>query len=136
MITPPIVFDQLPGAYRAGVCNIGPAEIARRRAFGRFGLAVSGLLALAMLGVGAPPLVRLLVALPVAGSVISLLQARLRFCAAFGIAGLHNFGRVGSQDRVLDRAARLADRLTALRIIVAGSCAGLAAGAILALIAR
>ena len=136
MITSPIVVDQLPGAYRAGACNIGPAEIARRRAFGRFGLAVSGLLALAMLGIGAPPLVRLLVALPVAGSAISLLQARLRFCAAFGIAGLHNFGKVGSQERVLDRAARLADRLTALRIIVAGTCVGLAAGAMLALVPR
>lgn len=136
MITPQIVFDQDPGAYRAGACNIGPAEIARRRAFGRFGLAVSGVLAGALLVIGAPPVVRLIVALPVAGSAISLLQARLRFCAAFGIAGLYNFGRVGSQERVLDRAALVADRLTALRIIVAGSGVGLAAGVILALIPR
>jgi hypothetical protein len=141
MSTSRIVFDQPPGAhradaYRAGACNIGPAEIARRRTFGRIGLVVSALVALALLVAGAPAIVRLLVGLPVAGSAIGLIQARLRFCAAFGFAGLRNFGPVGHEQRVADAAARRADRGMALRIIAAGSLVGLAAGVALALIPR
>ena len=136
MSTRPILLDHAPGAYRAGTCNIGPAEIARRRSFGRAGLAVSALLAVGLLGAGAPPIVRLLVGLPVAGSAIGLIQARLRFCAAFGLAGLRNFGRLGGAERVADGTARRADRRMALRILAAGSLVGLAAGVALALVPR
>ena len=136
MSTQPIRFDHAPGAYRAGTCNIGPAEIARRRSFGRAGLAVSALLALGLLGAGAPPIERLIVAVPVAGSAIGLIQARLRFCAAFGFAGLRNFGRLGGEERVADGAALRADRGVALRILAAGSLVGLAAGVALALVPR
>ncbi len=134
MSTTPILFDNPPSLYRPGACNIGPAEVARRRSFGQAGLAVSGLIALALLGAAAPPVARVLVALPVAGSAISLLQARRRFCAAFGFAGLRNFGPLGGEERIADAAARRADRLMALRIIAAGSLVGLAAGVALALI--
>jgi hypothetical protein len=136
MSTQPILFAHAPDVYRAGACNIGPAEIARRRTFGRIGLAVSAIVALALLGAGAPAIVRLLVALPVAGSAISLLQARLRFCAAFGFAGLRNLGPLGGEERVADAAARRTDRGMALRIIAAGSLVGLAAGVALALVPR
>ena len=136
MSTQPILFDHAPGAYQAGTCNIGPAEIARRRSFGRAGLAVSALLALALLWAGAPPMARLLVAVPVAGSAVGLIQARLRFCAAFGFAGLRNFGRLGGAERVADGTARRADRRMALQILAAGSLVGLAAGVALALVPR
>ena len=136
MSTATIVFERLPGTYRAGSCNIGPAEVARRRSFGQAGLAGSALLALALVSTGASPGARLLVALPVAGSAIGLIQARLGFCAAFGLAGLRNFGPVGSEERVADGAAGRADRLMGLRIVAAGTCVGLAAGAALALLPR
>jgi hypothetical protein len=136
MSTQPILFDHAPVDYRAGACNIGAAEIARRRTFGQIGLAGSAILALALLAAGAPPIARLLVAVPVAGSAIGLIQARLRFCAAFGLAGLRNFGRRGDEERVADGAARRADFGMALRILAAGSLVGLAAGVALALIPR
>jgi hypothetical protein len=135
MMTPQIAFDA-PAGYRPGACNIGSAEIARRRRFGLIGLTASALLALALLAAGAPPITRFPVALPVAGSAIGLIQARLRFCAAFGIAGLRNFGPLGGEERVTEAAARRADRLMALRIVAAGSLVGLAAGLVLALIPR
>ena len=135
-MTPQITFDEAAAGYRAGACNIGPAEIARRRTFGLVGLAGSALLAVALLAAGAPPIGRLLVALPVAASAIGLIQARLRFCAAFGIAGLRNFGPLGGEERVAEVAARRADRVMALRILAAGSLIGLAAGLVLALIPR
>jgi hypothetical protein len=76
------------------------------------------------------------VALPVAGSAIGLIQALLRFCAAFGIAGLRNFGPLGGEERFGEAAARRADRVMAPRILAAGSLGGLAAGLVLALIPR
>jgi hypothetical protein len=136
MMTPQIAFDDAPAGYRPGGCNIGSAEIARRRTFGLIGLAGSALLALALLAAGAAPIARLLVALPVAGSAIGLIQARLRFCAAFGIAGLRNFGPLGGEEHVAEAAARRADRAMALRVLAAGSLVGLAAGIVLALVPR
>jgi hypothetical protein len=135
-MAPQIAFDDAPVGYRPGACNIGSAEIVRRRTFGLIGLVGSALLALALLAAGAPPIARLLLALPVAGSAIGLIQARLRFCAAFGIAGLRNFGPLGGEERVAEAAARRADRVMALRILAAGSLVGLAAGLVLALIPR
>ncbi len=136
MSTTPILFDNPPSAYRAGACNIGPAEIARRLTFGLAGLAFSAILAIVLLAAGAPPVARLLVALPVAGSAVGLLQARLRFCSAFGFAGLRNFGPLGGEEHVAEAAARRADRAMALRIVAAGGLAGILAGVALAVIPR
>ena len=130
MSMPMIALDESPDGYRPGACNIGPAEIARRRRSGIVGLAIAAGLAAALLLVSAPPAVRWLVALPLAGGVIGLLQARLRFCAGFGIAGVRNFGPLGRVGRVEDPAARRADRARALAIAAAGAAAGLA-GALL-----
>ncbi|HSW41197.1 MAG TPA: hypothetical protein VLM76_01665, partial [Patescibacteria group bacterium] len=89
---PPPGADGPPGEYRPGACNIGRAEIARRRRAGVFGLGAAGVLAAALLLVDAPAAARWLVALPLAGGAVGLLQARFRFCAAFGLAGVRNFG--------------------------------------------
>lgn len=120
--------------YRPGACNIGPDEIAQRRRAGLVGALVTlGLLAL-LLAIGAPAPFRLLIALPAAGTAITYLQAILRFCVAFGIAGVFNFGRVGHVTAVEDRAAKRVDRARALRVILAGSAIGLAVGILAVLI--
>ena len=114
-----------PG-YAAGRCNIGPAEIARRRRFGHLGLAVSVALLLALLGTDAPRESRLLLFFPAAGSAIGYLQARLRFCAAFGLLGVFNFGALGRGERVADPVALLRDRLSAAAIVAASAVIGMA----------
>src|SRR3972149_9336499 len=83
-----------PG-YAAGRCNIGLAEIARRRRFGHLGLAVSVALLLLLWASDAAREARLLLFFPAAGSAVGYLQARLRFCAAFGLVGIFNFGALG-----------------------------------------
>ena len=89
-----------PTAYVPGQCNIGQAEIAGRRRAGRVGVvATIGLLAILVV-IGAPPLARLLVALPAAVAASGYLQARLRFCAAFGARGVYNFDEMGSTIQV------------------------------------
>ena len=102
--------------YRPGVCNIGPEEIARRRRAGHLGV-VATLVTLAVLVViDAPPLARLIVALPAAGAATSYLQAWMKFCVAFGSAGVFNFGRLGEIVKVEDPGARKRDRARSLQI--------------------
>jgi len=121
---PEIAFDTPPGEYRAGACNIGPAEIARRRRAGIVGLVAAGVLAVALVVLDAPTTARLLIGIPLAGGASGFLQARLRFCAGFGMAGIRNFGAVGSVERVEDAAARHSDRMKAYRISLAAAAIG------------
>ncbi|HEY4946227.1 MAG TPA: hypothetical protein VIH94_08780 [Candidatus Limnocylindrales bacterium] len=67
MSTRPIAHGRPSEVYRPGVCNIGPAEISRRRRSGILGIVAALALAAGLLLVGAPTAVRWLVALPLAG---------------------------------------------------------------------
>ena len=114
--------------YESGVCNIGPAEIAYRRRWGDLGLVVTVLLYAALVWAGAAHWTRLLIALPAAASAVGYLQAYLRFCAAFGAAGVFNFGARRDVTRVADDEARKRDRLKAFQIFGASALIGLALG--------
>ena len=116
------------GDYQPGVCNIGPAEIASRRRAGHVGLVATIALLVVLVAIGAPPITRLLIAVPAAISASGYLQAWLRFCAGFGSRGVFNFGRVGDTIRVEDADARRRDRARAMQIGVASLLIGLAAG--------
>ena len=129
-----IAFTTSADEYRSGSCNIGPAEIARRRRSGWVGLGAAAVLAAALVLLGLPVATRWLVALPLAVGAIGLLQARFRFCAAFGLAGVRNFGTPGTVDRVEDAAARRADRSMAVAISLAGGAIGFAGALILVLL--
>jgi len=102
------------GSYRAGACNIGPEEIARRRRGGLMGVAMAAILAVVLIAIGAPPWARLLVFPLLAGGLISLEQARRHFCVGFAMAGIRNFGPLGSPQAVDDGADRAADRRAGL----------------------
>jgi hypothetical protein len=116
--------------YVPGVCNIGPAEIRRRRRFGHLGLGVSVLLLAGLVAVGAPHLARLVVIVPAAGAASGYLQARLHFCAAFGSEGVYNFGPLGTTVRVEDAGARARDRRRSIQIGLLSLAIGLAVGLI------
>lgn len=122
--------------YQAGVCNIGPAEIARRRRAGHVGLLVTVALLGVLLLVGVPPIVRLLVALPAAGAASGYLQAWLKFCAGFGSRGIFNFGQVGLTEEVDDPDARARDRARSRQIGLASLAIGVAVGIIATLLPR
>jgi hypothetical protein len=110
--------------YRPGVCNIGPAEIARRRRAGHLGAVVSIGLIVLLVAAHAPTPLRLLVFLPAAGAASGYLQAFFRFCAGFGSRGVFNFGELGRTDAVTDPDARARDRAMAARIGVASALIG------------
>jgi hypothetical protein len=114
--------------YRPGVCNIGPEEIGRRRRAGHVGLVASVVLLVVLLAIGAPHLVRLLVALPAAVAASGYLQAWLRFCAGFGSRGVFNFGQLGRTDQVPDEDSRSRDRSRARQIFLASLVTGAVVG--------
>jgi len=111
--------------YIAGVCNIGPAEIARRRRAGHVGLVVTFVVFACLVAIEAPPVARLIVALPAAAAASGYLQAWFRFCAAFGARGIFNFGELGHAEDVVDPAARARDRAKARGIALASLAIGI-----------
>jgi hypothetical protein len=115
-------------AYTPGVCNIGPAEIARRRQAGHVGVIAAAGLFVGLLVAGAPRPARLLVALPAAIAASGYLQARMRFCAGFGSRGVFNFGEVGRTTEVVDEEARARDRARSMQIGLASLAIGIGAG--------
>jgi hypothetical protein len=112
--------------YMPGACNIGPAEIARRRRAGHAGLIATVVLLAVLLALGAAPAWRLLLALPASLAAAGYLQAWLRFCANFGYRGVYNFGALGREERVAGDAARAQDRRRALLVGAAAGAIGLA----------
>jgi len=112
--------------YQPGICNIGPAEIARRRRAGHIGLVATIALFAILILVSAPPLARLVLIIPAAVSASGYLQAYLKFCAGFGSRGIFNFDEVGTTEQVADAAARALDKAKANRIGLASFAIGIA----------
>ena len=113
------------GSYQPGVCNIGPAEIARRRAAGYVGAAIAIIVLVLLVAFHVPPIARLLLFFPIAVSASGFLQAHFRFCAMFGSRGIFNFGDVGDTREVVDPEARARDRAMSRRISLASFGIGL-----------
>jgi hypothetical protein len=106
------------GEYVPGVCNIGAWEIRRRRRFAYLGFGAAIALFVILVAIGAPGWTRLLVFLPLAGGMVSSLQAHRRFCAGFAVARISNFtdGDSGRQ-RVQNEAAHRADIAAVRRMV-------------------
>jgi hypothetical protein len=115
----------LPAEYQPGVCNIGPAEIARRRRAGHVGLVATIVLFAVLAAISAPPIARLVLVIPAAVSASGYLQAYLKFCAGFGARGIFNFDQVGTTEQVGDAASRALDKAKANRIGLASFAIGL-----------
>lgn len=111
-----------------GVCNIGPAEIRRRRTSGIAASAVTVAVLGATLLTGAPKPLRLLVALPAAGAATGFIQAATHFCAGFGMKGVFNLGETGTVDTVEQAEFRREDQRTAKRILAASAAIGAGVG--------
>ena len=105
--------------YISGVCNIGLPEIRMRKKVGWVGLAFTIILWLAFIMFDVPVAWRLLLFIPATITAIGFLQARLRFCVAFGLMGVFNLGpKRGHIDHIGQPDHRRKDRQKALRIIL------------------
>jgi hypothetical protein len=105
-------------------CNIGPAEIARRRRLAIVLTALTILLIAALLAAQVPPVGRLAV-FPFAAAIgVTWLQVIRKFCVHFGAFGLENFGELGEEHRVAPEI-RWADLRQSFEMILEGLLFGL-----------
>jgi hypothetical protein len=102
--------------YVAGICNIGPEEIRRRRATGWVGLIVAVIVFAVLFWIGVNPLWRLFVFFPAALSATGFLQAYFQFCTGFARRGIFNFGTAGQTNAVADDTSKAKDRKRGNRI--------------------
>jgi len=115
--TPGLLLEPASGGYVPGVCNIGPWEIRRRWIGGVIGLGIAAALLGVLIAVHAPAFARILVLLPAWGGAFSVLQARRRFCGAYAMRRISNFGvDLGTIHEVEDDAAHRADMAALVRM--------------------
>lgn len=103
--------------YIAGSCNIGKAEIRQRQVVSLIGLGFAVASFVGLISADAPKASRFGLFLPLMVFAVGAIQARRRFCLAYGFAGTFNFNRLGKMERVDDAEFRKADRKTALVIL-------------------
>ena len=104
--------------YAAGSCNIGPKEVRRRRFVGIVGLVLVFITVVSFHSQHVKGLSRLSLFLPAILFSIGYLQSRKKFCLAFGLAGIFNFGSLGQVSKVISPADKALDRKTALILII------------------
>ncbi len=109
---------QAQNQYVPGVCNIGRSEIARRQAAGWTGLILTLVLFGVLAFIDAPHIWRLLIFIPAMIAATGFFQARMRFCAYFGMSGVYNFEDVGKTEAVLESESRAKDRRRSWQIII------------------
>ena len=110
--------DSANTEYVAGACNIGPAEIHRRYQVSIISGALYVVIALLLVISNESTFIRLTAFLPAMAASVGFVQARRKFCLAYGFAGLFSFDRLGDVTKIVDKAALKADRAYALRILI------------------
>lgn len=111
--------------YIPGTCNIGLAEIQRRRDGAIFSFLLSIIVIVFLITTDANRIWRLILFIPASSFAISFQQWYLKFCVAFGLKGLFNFGEIGKTDSVQEAEFRKKDRAKASKMILLGTSFGL-----------
>ena len=103
--------------YQPGSCNIGGPEVRRRKRSAIIGAVLTIAFYIFVLSMHAPKSVRALVFFPLVLATIGWYQSRRKFCLAFGLSGVFNFGNLGEVSRVQDPTQRAADRAQAVKML-------------------
>jgi hypothetical protein len=106
-------------------CNIGPAEIERRRRSGIVITAVAAAAAVGLIVLHVPAPARLALFPFATGAAVTWLQVVHRFCVAFAALGIQNFNNLGEEEKV-DSAMRAVDRRRLAQLVLEGSAIGAA----------
>jgi hypothetical protein len=110
------MFDM--SEYQPGVCNIGRAEIARRKRLGWIGAIATVILWSLLVLTHMPAVWRLVLLFTTTIAAVGFLQAYMHFCAAYGLRGIFNMGpKAGRAETVEEAESRRLDKEKALRIV-------------------
>ena len=104
--------------YIAGSCNIGKREIRRRQTVAFMGLLLTLFTLFSFYRYHVNRVDRLGIFFPMIMTSIGFLQARKKFCLAYGLSGLFNFGTFGNVQKVISPTDRALDRKTAITLLV------------------
>jgi hypothetical protein len=102
--------------YQPGVCNIGRAEIARRKQAGWIGTIATVVLWLVLILLHVSAVWRLMLFVTAFIAAIGFLQAHMHFCAGFGFRGVFNLGPKAGRVKKVQEEFRRRDRMRALQI--------------------
>lgn len=116
--------------YIPGACNIGKAEINKRKQFGIVGLILTVLAYSLFVYFDVSRGVRFLAFFPALISAIGFLQARMRFCVYYGLAEMFNFDSLGKSSKVENDEFVRKDKKRAKLIIYSSVLIGIVVGLI------
>ncbi|MFM8446888.1 MAG: hypothetical protein ACKN92_01775 [Candidatus Nanopelagicaceae bacterium] len=104
--------------YVAGACNIGPAEIKRRRQGALIGALLFAFTTLLFVFTGAPTSTRVLIFIPALLFTVGIIQTRRKFCVAYGFLGVFSFERLGATKKITINQDLKADRKYAIKLLL------------------
>lgn len=112
--------------YIAGSCNIGPSEIKQRQRVAYIGGLLYLISAITLIATNAATSTRLLLFIPALICSVGFIQARRKFCVAFGFMGVFNFEKVGGTRKITINADLAADRKYAVKLLLQSVLAAIA----------
>ena len=104
--------------YISGACNIGPAEIKRRKQGAYLGGALYLIVSISLIASDASRSARLWVFLPAALFAVGYIQSKRKFCVAYGFLGIFNFEKLGKTTKIKVNQELKADRKYAIKLSV------------------
>jgi len=110
--------------YVPGTCNIGPSEIKARKKSAVFAIVLGVAIIILLLMLHADKIWRLILFIPAASVGITFQQVYYKFCVAFGMKGVFNFGDMGKTYSVEQKEYFKKDRAKARKMIIIGIIVG------------
>ena len=120
--------------YISGACNIGPAEIKRRKQGAYLGGALYLVVAILLIATNASSTTRLWVFLPAVLFAIGYIQSKRKFCVAYGFLGIFNFDKLGSTTKIKLNQDLKTDRKYAIKLMVQALLLAIVLTALIAII--
>jgi len=120
--------------YIPGVCNIGKEESNKRKKVGIAGLLLTIIAYSFLVYFDVSKGIRFLIFIPAIISASGFIQARMHFCAYYGLAEMFNFDSLGKSSKVKDDEFIRKDKKMARSIIYFSVLIGIVVGLIAVMI--
>lgn len=104
--------------YQAGSCNIGPSEIKRRRQGALIGAILFAITSLLFVVTNASTSIRLITFIPALLFAVGMIQARRKFCVAYGFMGVFSLEKLGATKKVTVNQDLKTDRKYAIKLLL------------------
>ena len=111
--------------YIPGACNIGHEEIKRRKKAAIFSIVLTITVIVLIFMLDANKIWRLTLFIPATSLGVSFQQWYFKFCVAFRIKGVFNFGDIGKTFSIDQKENYRKDRIKAWQMIISGIVFGL-----------